>query len=438
MPHDVTMPQLGMAQDAGKIVSWLKAPGDPVAKGDALFEVETDKATMEVEAQADGFLTAVSAAEGDDVPVGAVIARISDTADDPGPAPASAGSAEPAAAEADADGLPEGASVTMPQLGMAQDTGLLVAWHKQPGDAVAATDILFEVETDKSTMEVEAGRDGFLAATLAEAGEEVPVGGPMAIISAEKPAHPVARSARAAAKAPAPASAPAPAPAEPKTPAPKSGDGPARTPAAPRGPGERILASPKARRMALEQGLDLGRLAEAGHPQPFHVRDLDTLRALPEAPAAQPAAGPAARRLVAETEGDGFAGFAAWAAEAHGLNDADALLAGLAAASLGAPAPVAVERHGTARTFALPATRALSGVTETDAAPGLVVRDLRQSRLRGVEMGAEATPVLTLTATATGLSITLECGAGQLDAAAALHLITEFAGRMEQPLRHLL
>ena len=39
MPHDVTMPQLGMAQDAGKIVSWLKAPGDPVAEGDALFEV---------------------------------------------------------------------------------------------------------------------------------------------------------------------------------------------------------------------------------------------------------------------------------------------------------------------------------------------------------------------------------------------------------------
>ena len=54
MPHDVTMPQLGMAQDAGKIVSWLKKPGDAVSKGDALFEVETDKATMEVEAQADG------------------------------------------------------------------------------------------------------------------------------------------------------------------------------------------------------------------------------------------------------------------------------------------------------------------------------------------------------------------------------------------------
>jgi pyruvate dehydrogenase E2 component (dihydrolipoamide acetyltransferase)/2-oxoglutarate dehydrogenase E2 component (dihydrolipoamide succinyltransferase) len=61
--RDVTMPQLGMAQDAGKIVSWLKAPGDAVEKGEALFEVETDKATMEVEAQAAGFLTGVAAAQ---------------------------------------------------------------------------------------------------------------------------------------------------------------------------------------------------------------------------------------------------------------------------------------------------------------------------------------------------------------------------------------
>ena len=82
MPHDVTMPQLGMAQDAGKIVSWLKAPGDPVSKGDALFEVETDKAVMEVESPAAGYLTGVAYGEGEDVPVGKVIARISDSAEE--------------------------------------------------------------------------------------------------------------------------------------------------------------------------------------------------------------------------------------------------------------------------------------------------------------------------------------------------------------------
>ena len=88
MPRDVTMPQLGMAQDAGRIVAWLKAPGDAVQKGDPLFEVETDKATMEVEAQEAGFLTSVTAAEGEDVPVGAVIARISESAGDDAPVPA--------------------------------------------------------------------------------------------------------------------------------------------------------------------------------------------------------------------------------------------------------------------------------------------------------------------------------------------------------------
>ncbi|MGB8623626.1 MAG: lipoyl domain-containing protein, partial [Paracoccaceae bacterium] len=79
MPHEIIMPALGMAQDTGLLVNWLKQPGDAVKAGDALFEVETDKSTMEVEAPADGYLTDVSAAAGDDVPVGQVIARISDS-----------------------------------------------------------------------------------------------------------------------------------------------------------------------------------------------------------------------------------------------------------------------------------------------------------------------------------------------------------------------
>ena len=62
MPLDVIMPALGMAQDTGRIVAWHKASGDAVAAGDVLFEVETDKATMEVEAQEPGYLTDVAAA----------------------------------------------------------------------------------------------------------------------------------------------------------------------------------------------------------------------------------------------------------------------------------------------------------------------------------------------------------------------------------------
>ncbi|HAD29357.1 MAG TPA: hypothetical protein DCF96_11920, partial [Rhodobacteraceae bacterium] len=82
MPYDVLMPQLGMAQDSAVIVSWLKAPGDAVVADDPLIEVETDKATMEIPAGRDGFLTQIRAAVGVEVPVGDVIAIISESADD--------------------------------------------------------------------------------------------------------------------------------------------------------------------------------------------------------------------------------------------------------------------------------------------------------------------------------------------------------------------
>jgi pyruvate dehydrogenase E2 component (dihydrolipoamide acetyltransferase) len=76
MPTDVIMPALGMAQDTGKLLRWLKAEGDQVQKGEALMEIETDKVTVEVEAPADGTLAAFGAAEGEDVPVGNRVAVI--------------------------------------------------------------------------------------------------------------------------------------------------------------------------------------------------------------------------------------------------------------------------------------------------------------------------------------------------------------------------
>ena len=71
MATDVIMPALGMAQETGKVLRWLKAEGDEVAKGEPLMEVETDKVTVEIEAPADGLLAGVRAPEGAEVPVGA-------------------------------------------------------------------------------------------------------------------------------------------------------------------------------------------------------------------------------------------------------------------------------------------------------------------------------------------------------------------------------
>jgi pyruvate dehydrogenase E2 component (dihydrolipoamide acetyltransferase) len=97
MPTTVIMPALEMAQETGRVVRWLKAPGDAVEKGEPIVEVETDKVTVEVEAPATGILGDVTAREGDVVPVGQAIARVlapgeagSTAAATPGPRPAAA------------------------------------------------------------------------------------------------------------------------------------------------------------------------------------------------------------------------------------------------------------------------------------------------------------------------------------------------------------
>jgi pyruvate dehydrogenase E2 component (dihydrolipoamide acetyltransferase) len=76
MATEVILPALGMAQETGKIVQWLKSEGDEVAKGDPIAEIETDKATVELEAPASGFLTNITSKTGEDIPVGQVIASI--------------------------------------------------------------------------------------------------------------------------------------------------------------------------------------------------------------------------------------------------------------------------------------------------------------------------------------------------------------------------
>jgi pyruvate/2-oxoglutarate dehydrogenase complex dihydrolipoamide acyltransferase (E2) component len=438
MPLDVIMPALGMTQDTGVLIAWHKSPGDAVAEGDSLFEVETDKATVEVEAQGSGYLTDVVAAAGEEVPVGQVIAHISETPEGTGTMPEAAKD-EPGQTDDQAGAaIPEGEQVIMPALGMTQDTGLIIAWHKSPGDAVKADDMLFDVETDKSVVEVQAGHDGFVAALLAEAGEEAPVGGVIAIISEKKPEAPFSRSvtAQVAAAPAAPAAVETPPRTTQTAPTPKKSL-PAKTATAADG---RILASPKARRLALERGLDLARLVEHGHPQPYHVKDLDTLENLPAATAQTLSTAAPARYLSAEVPSNGFDEFAAWATKEAGLTDAGALMAAFAGSSLGrSDVTVALEAFNTTRLYAVRG-RWLGDLTEADpdTAPDLRLRDLRFGRLSAVQTGPENTPVLSVLASGEGLKLTLECAAEQLDASVAITLLSDFAGRMEQPLRHLL
>ena len=91
MPTTVIMPALELAQETGKVLRWIKAPGDTVRKGEPLVEIETDKVTVEIEAPASGVLTSVTAQEGDVVPVGQTIALIAAA----GEAPSSASPLSP-------------------------------------------------------------------------------------------------------------------------------------------------------------------------------------------------------------------------------------------------------------------------------------------------------------------------------------------------------
>ncbi|HSB42068.1 MAG TPA: dihydrolipoamide acetyltransferase family protein [Methylomirabilota bacterium] len=84
MPTNVIMPALELAQETGKVLRWMKAPGDPVRKGEPLLEIETDKVTVEIEAPASGILSSVTAREGDVIPVGQTIALIADPSEGEG------------------------------------------------------------------------------------------------------------------------------------------------------------------------------------------------------------------------------------------------------------------------------------------------------------------------------------------------------------------
>src|ERR1700691_5651449 len=156
----------------------------------------------------------------------------------------------------------------MPALSPTMTEGNLAKWHKKEGDAVKAGDVLAEIETDKATMEMEAVEEGTRGRTLVPGGARgVKVTQPIAVILGEgedaksivaKPAAPTAPAA-AAAPAPVPASAPAPAPAAapaPQRAAPPAGNG--------HDAGNRVFASPLARRLAVEGHLDLAAIPGSG------------------------------------------------------------------------------------------------------------------------------------------------------------------------------
>ncbi|HEX8821251.1 MAG TPA: pyruvate dehydrogenase complex dihydrolipoamide acetyltransferase [Archangium sp.] len=293
MATPIQMPALSPTMKEGKIVKWLKKEGDKVSSGEAIAECETDKSNLEIEAYDDGYLLKIVVAEGGMATVGAPIAFIGakgESVDAGGGKPAApkpaapapvAPAAQPAVAAQPAPAAGgEGIPVVMPALSPTMTEGKLIKWLKKEGDKVSSGQAIAEVETDKSNLEVEAYDDGVLARIVVQEGQMAKVGAPIAFLAGKGGIKPAAAPAQAAAAPPPKAAAPAQAPA----PAPKA---PAST------PGGRLRASPLAKRMARERGLDLSQLQGSGPLGRIVKRDIET--ALTQAPTrAAPGKAPAA------------------------------------------------------------------------------------------------------------------------------------------------
>ena len=183
---EVQLPQAGQSMEEGTIVRWLKNEGDKVQAKDILFEVETDKAVVEVEAGHNGLLRKIIVPAGVMVPVRTKVGLIGEAhealaSDLASPLPTPATAAQPMV-----PAVPESSGtlrdVLMPQAGQSMEEGTIVRWLKNEGDKVQAKELLLEVETDKAVVEVEAGHDGILRKIIAQAGTTVPVRTRIALI----------------------------------------------------------------------------------------------------------------------------------------------------------------------------------------------------------------------------------------------------------------
>jgi pyruvate dehydrogenase E2 component (dihydrolipoamide acetyltransferase) len=166
----IKLPQVGKLAQPATIRRWRKKVGETIEKGDILLDIEIEEGSAEIESPAAGTLKEIFVTEGKTVPVNSPLANITDgkspaTPPPPQSAPTSGGSVIP---------------VLMPQAGQSMEEGTLIKWRVAVGDQIKKGDVIFEVETDKATMEVEATDTGRLSHILLAEGETskvlIPVG----------------------------------------------------------------------------------------------------------------------------------------------------------------------------------------------------------------------------------------------------------------------
>jgi pyruvate dehydrogenase E2 component (dihydrolipoamide acetyltransferase) len=279
MAIKVTMPRLSDTMTEGTVATWLKKVGDKISEGDILAEIETDKATMEFESFNEGTLLHIGIQAGETAPVDSLLAIIGNEGEDisallaggdaPAASPEASGPKTEAAPVAEAKtetaapakasaALPKGVVVvTMPRLSDTMTEGTVATWLKKVGDAVAEGDILAEIETDKATMEFESFNEGTLLYIGIQEGNTAPVDSLLAIIGpAGTDISGIAENytAGGTASASAPAEEAKTAPAPEKT----------TEAVADNSNGGRILASPLAKKIASDKGIQLTQVKGSG------------------------------------------------------------------------------------------------------------------------------------------------------------------------------
>lgn len=271
----LTMPRLGETMEEGVIVGWLVVPGQQFRRGDAILELETDKTVVEYPALGDGRLEETLVSAGDRVPVGAPIARVAVLSAEDWVAALPDG-AETEASPTTANTTRSPSILAMPRLGETMEEGVIVGWLVGEGESYARGASILEIETDKTVAEVPALSDGRLLRILAQPGERIAVGTPIAEVDGEVEEAVAPNGAPAAVTA-------AAAPVDNGT----GTQGPERR------SDSRLRATPTARRMARQRGValdtlhgsgrrgrieraDVERATDSNSPAPADLRWLDT------------------------------------------------------------------------------------------------------------------------------------------------------------------
>ncbi|MVZ62416.1 dihydrolipoamide acetyltransferase family protein [Sphingobacterium humi] len=303
MAEVVRMPKMSDTMTEGVIAKWHKKVGDKVNSGDLVAEIETDKATMDFESYQEGTLLYIGPKEGEAVAIDAVIAVLGEEGEDykalleggeaSAAAPAKEEKSEPAKEEAAEEPAGEQVSaedlgvtvITMPLLSDTMTEGVIAQWNFKVGDTIKSDDAIADVETDKATMEVTAYADGTLLYVGVEAGQAAKVNDIIAIVGPagtdvtpllnQKPA--AKAEAKAEDKKEATAAAPAEAAAE--TPAAAASDA-------------RVKASPLAKKIAKEKGIDLSQVKGSAEGGRIVKKDVENFTPS-AAPAAAAASAPA-------------------------------------------------------------------------------------------------------------------------------------------------